>query len=354
MGARARRGFTLIELLVVIAIIAILIALLVPAVQKVREAAARTQCQNSLKQIGVAMHAYHEVHRVFPPGKPRNSYYGASWATCILPYIEEEAIFRQLDLTQSFATAGPWTTVPNWKVLQGFACRTFICPSSTLPVLRETDPGDNGPGNFQQTGNYVGIMGATTSSTNPADPSGGNRTTNCSGGSPVQCNTLGGYLASNGVIYPGSQIRATDITDGLSNTMMVGEQSDWGSDPGVAPGSCNANTQVDLRGPVYYGIWARSEQDVPPTTTATAYCGYSSVSEMTVRWPIGTKSRQSFGDGMGPWGGYNRPIQSAHDGGADVLRCDGSVHFMLNETAWTVVMWMAIRDDGQSFQDLGL
>ena len=341
-----RKGFTLIELLVVIAIIGVLIALLLPAVQRVREAANRIKCQNSLKQIGLALHNYHDVAGSFSPGN--QVFWGAGWATAILPYLDQEPLYSRLDVTRPVGSAGPWTNVPNWIALQNGQVPTYSCPSSPLPVLTQTDPGDNGPGNWQQVGNYVAIMGASTSSSVAADPTGLGRVSDCSNSSPLYCN-FGGFVASNGVIYPGSAVRISDITDGTTNTLLVGEQSDWGSDPGVSP-ACGSRTQYDLRAPVSYGIWVGAEQSNVPTQSNVG-CGDSSGSAVTLRWPVGTKQRQNYNDGMAYWGGWNKPLQSVHPGGANVLFCDGGVRFLTESTAWEVLKWLAIRDDGQNLSE---
>jgi prepilin-type N-terminal cleavage/methylation domain-containing protein/prepilin-type processing-associated H-X9-DG protein len=343
-----RIGFTLIELLVVLAIIAVLIGLLLPAVQKVREAAARTQCQNNLKQIGLAMHAYHDAYSGLPPGTvgtPKRVLYSAGWATMILPYIEQGNLYNKLDVTLPVTTTGPWMSpkdggYSNWVATQNVVVKTYVCPSCPLPELIQTDVGDNGPGNWQQAGNYVGIMGASTSSTDPTDPTGAGRVKNCTKPTPVSCNASGGFLASNGVFYPGSFTRLTDITDGTSNTLLAGEQGDKGSDPGVAVPYCAVNNNLDLRTGSVNGIWDGAEWF---NLNLCAPCG----DMVTLRWPVGTKVRQNYNDGMGYWQNCNKPLQAVHPGGANAVRCDGSVVFLTNSTAFTVLQLLAIRDDGQ-------
>jgi prepilin-type N-terminal cleavage/methylation domain-containing protein len=350
MSKDKRQGFTLIELLVVIAIIGVLVAMLVPAVQKVREMAARAECQNNMKQIGLAFHSYHNARGALPPGN--SIMWGASWALMILPYLEREDIFLQIDQSQPVGTVGLWNTRPNWIKLQKVIMPTYICPASPMPALVETDVGDNGPGNWQQAGNYIAIMGAVNSSTDFTDPTGRGRAGDCSAASPVYCN-FGGYKASNGVIFPRSRIRLNDITDGSSTTFIAAEQSDFGVDNGVGdPASCPPDPRYDLRTTRYYGIWTAVWTSA--ATQANPGCtSDSSVSTITLRWPIGLKQRQSYNDGMSYWGGWNKPIQSTHTFGANLLRCDASVTFLHNGTPYDTLKWMAIRDDGVVLNDPG-
>src|SRR5947208_6922760 len=128
-----RRAFTLIELLVVIAIIAILIGLLVPAVQKVREAAARTQCKNNLKQIGLALHAYHDSNKFFPPGANANNY---AWSFFALPYLEQGNIYKQVNPTTTLLR----TAVSANTALFQTPLPVFVCPSDTGNALNNNRP----------------------------------------------------------------------------------------------------------------------------------------------------------------------------------------------------------------------
>jgi prepilin-type N-terminal cleavage/methylation domain-containing protein/prepilin-type processing-associated H-X9-DG protein len=223
MRTPPRKAFTLIELLVVIAIIAILIGLLLPAVQKVREAAARIKCKNNLKQIGLAMHNYHSAYERFPagylatnpgPGLSDDNGPGWGWGALLLPYLEQDPLYRQIDLTKDI-------THPANKAARMTSLSVFLCPSDpgktlfTVDRLNDTEPYQNGlsdsAGNPVQVahGNYVGVFGNPEVTPDPGflstDPDRG--------------------PARRGMLYRNSNIRIADVTDGTSNTLFVGERS---------------------------------------------------------------------------------------------------------------------------------
>jgi len=193
-----RPGFTLIELLVVIAIIAVLMGLLVPAVQKVREAASRMQCQNNLRQIGLALHNYHGAMQQLPPGyvsglaaDGTETGPGWGWGTHILPYLEQDNLFRQVNLAVGIDQ-------PAHAAVRVQPLKLFRCPSSR----------DNLP-TFLTTGNPVEVAAA-----NYVANFGNNH-------EAIEDNPSLG----NGVFYRNSKTRFGDITDGTSNTLFVGERS---------------------------------------------------------------------------------------------------------------------------------
>jgi prepilin-type N-terminal cleavage/methylation domain-containing protein/prepilin-type processing-associated H-X9-DG protein len=216
-----RRGFTLIELLVVIAIIAILIGLLVPAVQKVRDAAARVQCQNNLKQIGLALHNFHDVYKKFPVGRqtrPRpgggDDYY-ANWAILILPFIEQGNLYKQYN-----------NNVRNTDPANDFVRQQFVpvytCPSdpnANMLILPETanDAVDRTAVPYA-TGSYRGMAGVNCDGFDQWAGYNSEIQTNlrvCPGKRGVLHGDLDGTLTAE---------RLQSILDGTSNTLMVGER----------------------------------------------------------------------------------------------------------------------------------
>jgi prepilin-type N-terminal cleavage/methylation domain-containing protein len=183
----APRAFTLIELLVVIAIIAVLVALLLPAVQQAREAARRTQCRNNLKQYGLALHNYHDAHRLFPIGNVGNRFW--TFQSMLLPFLDQTALYNRCNFNfpgtcfNSNVAAGPANTAP------GISLPIYGCPSDPNTGKVYSDPFTG----LIASGSYQGVMG--TSSTN-----------------------------GTGLLYSNSRTAFRDVTDGTTNTIAMGER----------------------------------------------------------------------------------------------------------------------------------
>jgi prepilin-type N-terminal cleavage/methylation domain-containing protein len=227
-----RNAFTLIELLVVIAIIAILIALLVPAVQKVREAAARLQCQNNLKNLALGLHNYHDVYKKLPPGAQENvlpvpnptnttgTIRGTSWIVFTLPYIEQGPLYAKYDFTQAY------NSVANGLVGEAVV-PVIYCPSGPEP-RRLLDPNANVTTN--PSTHYYGVAGPA-GAVSPFTYTVNGVAYNVVVGSPAS-NTCWGttgiltqYRDAAGSVSSKRLIKLVEIKDGTSNTLMLGERS---------------------------------------------------------------------------------------------------------------------------------
>lgn len=315
-----RAGFTLIELLVVIAIIAILIGLLLPAVQKVRDAAARLKCQNNLKQLVLAAHNYEGANGRYPPGvrmlrfPSAPKYRGVTLFVYLAPYLEQENITRDWNLTDPLVNTTLPAPGPTAKTAT--VVKTYLCPSDIIPA----NPKDTGNNRWYALTSYGGNGGSRS-----YDPA---------------------VAANDGmffVIGPGSQtlpngqsVGIADVTDGLSQTAFFGERShvdpnnDATAGTVTPPGGSFANTMNEI------GYWANSGGRLAAgdvTMSAWVPINYKVPAPPSATYADMEKRVNAFG--------------SQHTGGANFTLADGSVRFVRETMDMTSFHRFCVRNDGE-------
>jgi prepilin-type N-terminal cleavage/methylation domain-containing protein/prepilin-type processing-associated H-X9-DG protein len=313
---RPRPGFTLIELLVVIAIIGVLVGLTLPALQSAREAARRSQCQNNLKQIGIALHGYHDRNGSLPPGyisewdwlRRIETGPGWGWGSRILPDLEQQALYDSIDFNRPMHA-------PEFDTVRLTRLAVFICPTDTMPRTWTAKNGSvwvQGGGIFSAEdpicdvagANYVGVFGLS-------EPG----------------------VDGEGVFFRGSTVSFGDITDGLSQTTCVGERS-----VRLNAGRGHATWSGAVPGAQ---LWSCAPDPFDPDAGT---CRKEDGSGMTLG-----HTGEGFGPGD-PMGDVNQFL-SRHGRGAYFLFCDGHVRFLRQSMDYRIYKALSTRAGGEVISD---
>ncbi|MFO0930084.1 MAG: DUF1559 domain-containing protein [Gemmataceae bacterium] len=335
ISAKDRRAFTLIELLVVIAIIAILIGLLLPAVQKVREAAARMQCSNNVKQIVLGCHNYNDATSQLPPSVMMGTFvnaidsydenFGPNWAVVLLPYIEQDNLYKQYSTSiNNYMTTGD----NGWRGMRGTPIKTYLCPSDSGTLMARVGGGwargnygaNAGPG-MSWNGGSVGVAVKTGSGWQDNNPN---------GFSTEYYPSWTAGMAGGGAMVVNGGTKINTLSDGTSNTILIDElRIGW-----------NDN---DIR-----GTWALGQAGASISAgngridTPTPNVGLSGYDDIQ-----GCQDNAAIGMGCCGCNSWQVTAKSKHTGGVMTGMADGGVRYISNTVSQRTWFQLHSRNDGQ-------
>ncbi len=343
---RTRRGFTLIELLVVIAIIAILIGLLLPAVQKVREAAARAKCANNIKQIALGCHGYADVNNALPPAalmyytggsvSNNNANFGPNWAVLILPYVEQGPLYTQNNV------AAHTSTVNNtaWRGVRSATVPSYVCPSDSNGAAPHT-----GGAGATETGWARGNYAANAGPSDPLQTINGNSNLINGSGTPAgftlpsNANGAGPMVFATNASYKGNSLGALSNQDGTSNTILINEIR-----VPVNTADPRGSWALPYTGMSITAGHCRGDCGQPNDGTATQRSGCDDVQ--------GGVGNNADGMGIGSTANSNQgQARSRHSGGVNCAMADGTVRFVRTSVTPQNWFYMNASSDGFTWTD---